>query len=32
LFINYRYRWQDSNDPTAEYTENWVGAGFRFAW
>ena len=32
LFINYRYRWQDSNDPTAEYTENWIGAGFRFAW
>jgi hypothetical protein len=32
LFINYRYRWQDSNDPTAEYTENWIGAGFRLAW
>jgi hypothetical protein len=32
LFLDYRYRWQNSNDPTAEYTENRVGAGLRLAW
>jgi Putative beta-barrel porin 2 len=32
LFIDYRYLQQDSNDPTAEYTENRVGAGLRMAW
>jgi hypothetical protein len=31
-FLDYRYRWQNSNDPTAEYTENRVGAGLRLAW
>jgi hypothetical protein len=31
-FIDYRYRWQDSNDPTADYTENRVGGGLRLAW
>ena len=31
-FVDYRYRWQNSNDPTAEYTENRVGAGLRLAW
>ena len=32
LFFDYRYLWQNSNDPTAEYTENRVGAGLRLAW
>jgi uncharacterized protein (PEP-CTERM system associated) len=32
LFLDYRYRWQNSNDPTAEYTENRVGGGVRLAW
>ena len=32
VFLDYRYRWQNSNDPTAEYTENRVGAGLRLAW
>ena len=31
-FLDYRFRWQNSNDPTAEYTENRVGAGLRLAW
>jgi Putative beta-barrel porin 2 len=31
-FIDYRYRWQNSNDPTADYTENRVGGGLRLAW
>lgn len=31
-FLDYRYRWQNSNDPSAEYTENRVGAGLRLAW
>jgi uncharacterized protein (PEP-CTERM system associated) len=32
LFVDYRYLWQNSNDPTAEYTENRVGVGVRVAW
>jgi predicted porin len=32
LFLDYRYLWQNSNDPTAEYAENRVGAGLRMAW
>jgi hypothetical protein len=32
VFVDYHYRWQNSNDPTAEYTENRVGAGLRLAW
>lgn len=32
LFLDYRYLWQNSNDPTAEYTENRVGVGLRVAW
>jgi uncharacterized protein (PEP-CTERM system associated) len=32
LFFDYRYRWQNSNDPTAEFTENRVGAGMRLTW
>ena len=32
LFIDYRYLWQNSNDPTAEYAENRAGVGMRMAW
>ena len=32
LFADYRYLWQNSNDPTAEYTENRVGVGLRVTW
>jgi predicted porin len=32
LFADYRRLWQNSNDPTAEYTENRVGVGLRVAW
>ncbi len=32
LFLDYRYLWQNSNDPTAEYTENRVAVGLRLAW
>jgi hypothetical protein len=32
LFVDYRYRWKNSNDEAAEYTENRVGGGLRLAW
>jgi uncharacterized protein (PEP-CTERM system associated) len=31
LFADYRYRWQNSNDKTAEYEENRVAVGVRLA-
>jgi hypothetical protein len=32
LFADYRHLRQNSNDPTAEYTENRVGVGLRVTW
>ena len=31
LFADYRYRWQNSNDRSAEYTENRVAVGVRLS-
>jgi uncharacterized protein (PEP-CTERM system associated) len=31
LFADYRYRWQESNDAEAEYTENSVAVGVRLS-
>jgi uncharacterized protein (PEP-CTERM system associated) len=31
LFADYRYRWQNSNDRSAEYAENRVAVGVRLS-
>ena len=32
LFVDYSHHWQNSNNPTDEFTENRVGVGLRMDW